>query len=383
MNKLILAILLSLSMTAHAQVSGPGNTFGGGGGGLGTCPTGDICQAANDLVLKTGNLIIETPGAGVIVTPQAAVGSGIVLSEMGNGVGNHALTLKLDDTDFPASLGCTINSEGFWSGTGCRGLGQSAYVWGSSTVTPTAGECQSYLCGVPFVIDNLETPALSSVPFYATTTASTFSSFVFKPQQLGGFPLVVMDSAFEGTPGCGQLTGSCYIPLSPVVEATLGISDLDILTDTVNGIELAATADSSTAFDAVGDQCNGSVFTGACARGGIIISDIDATAGRTTWHARVEATASTVINSSALPSSACSIHLLPDGSGSGGSGPVALNLPMDPADGTLFQEGTYQPPDGGDIGLGLWSYGGACGQSTTVLDSDKWQGDITITVTTQ
>ena len=34
MNKLILAILLSLSMTAHAQVSGPGNTFGGGGGSV-------------------------------------------------------------------------------------------------------------------------------------------------------------------------------------------------------------------------------------------------------------------------------------------------------------------------------------------------------------
>ena len=32
MNKLILALLLSFAMTAHAQVSGPGNTFGGGGG---------------------------------------------------------------------------------------------------------------------------------------------------------------------------------------------------------------------------------------------------------------------------------------------------------------------------------------------------------------
>ena len=108
MNKLILALFLSFSMTAHAQVSGPGNTFGGGGG-IGTCstplPASGICEDA------TGNLVLNDKGAGVISVPADATGSEIVFSE-GSDDGVNTLTLNVGSEGLATNVSCTFTSLG-------------------------------------------------------------------------------------------------------------------------------------------------------------------------------------------------------------------------------------------------------------------------------
>lgn len=134
MNKLILALLLLLPMTAHAQVSGPGNTFGGGGGGGATtsvdgttkvtnaaegfaigcsATAGTQCTDTNSDIYfdRAGSIWLKNPGQGIVVTPSATVGSGIALSEAGN-FGSESFTMKLEDADFPSSTVCTINADG-------------------------------------------------------------------------------------------------------------------------------------------------------------------------------------------------------------------------------------------------------------------------------
>ena len=135
MNKLILALLLSFSMTAHAQVSGPGNTFGGGGGGgIGACstplPASGICEDA------TGNLVLNDAGAGIIATPAATTGSNIVLSE-GTNFGTSTVTLGLGGTDLSGSVNCVIDSGGGIP-AGCALLG-NIVVGGSPIASQNAG----------------------------------------------------------------------------------------------------------------------------------------------------------------------------------------------------------------------------------------------------
>ena len=102
MNKLILAILLSLSVTAHAQVSGPGNTFGGGG-----IPT----DPAKSIYTDGTNLILTTPGAGVVAEPAANTGSTLVFSE-GTNQGTSTLSLGVGAGGLATNISCEFNAMG-------------------------------------------------------------------------------------------------------------------------------------------------------------------------------------------------------------------------------------------------------------------------------
>jgi len=122
MSVLFAAVLLCLPSVSLAQ----GNAFGGGGGGLGTCPAASgICEDA------TGNLVLNDKGAGVIAIPADATGSNIVLSEGGN-FGTSTVTLGLGGTDLVGSVNCVLDNGGGIP-AGCALLGN--VVGGGAPIT--------------------------------------------------------------------------------------------------------------------------------------------------------------------------------------------------------------------------------------------------------
>lgn len=155
MNKLILALLLSFAMTAHAQVSGPGNTFGGGGSGSGETESGGgvtrVTNGADSFAIgcteaaigdctsitskaffdtSTGSLVLSEPGAGISVAPSPTIGSGIVLSEAANHAGAQTFTLKVGDAaNLTSDLTCTIDASGTWTGD-CPASTPRNITWG-------------------------------------------------------------------------------------------------------------------------------------------------------------------------------------------------------------------------------------------------------------
>jgi hypothetical protein len=155
MNKLILALLLSFSMTAHAQVSGPGNTFGGGGGE--TSKTGSVVHpttASDDFAVggtnntpadvnrapfyfdvATGILHLTTPGAGVSIASDPSVGGFLELEENSSAVGGHSFKMELGATDLTGDVVCTISASGTFN-PGCPLLSQERPF---TTLTPTIG----------------------------------------------------------------------------------------------------------------------------------------------------------------------------------------------------------------------------------------------------
>ena len=100
MSVLFAAVLLCLPSVSLAQ----GNAFGGGGGGIPTDPTESIYTDGTDLILTT-------PGAGVVVEPAANTGSTLVFSE-GTNQGTSTLSLGVGAGGLATNISCEFNAMG-------------------------------------------------------------------------------------------------------------------------------------------------------------------------------------------------------------------------------------------------------------------------------
>ena len=91
---------------------------------------------------STGMLHLNRAGAGIIVEPAAALGSGLFLGEASQG-GTDGLTIAVDNTDWPSGLTCTVDSSGVWTGTGCVSFGSAGAV-GQSLILSEAGGSETF-----------------------------------------------------------------------------------------------------------------------------------------------------------------------------------------------------------------------------------------------
>jgi len=120
---------------------------GGSSGGGATTSTGGVTKTSTDaddfsLGLSTpgpttsplyfdvssGDLLLNQPGASIIIEPHPTVGSALVLDEAGNS-GSHSFTLKVPDQaagGLTADVVCTLGSDGSIPTAGCPLLNNAA-----------------------------------------------------------------------------------------------------------------------------------------------------------------------------------------------------------------------------------------------------------------
>jgi len=217
MNKLILALLLLLPMTAHAQVSGPGNTFGGGGGSV-------------DLTNVTTDINLTTPGASITIAPHPTAGSALVLDE-GSNSGTHKFTMKVPDFSeggLADDVMCKIDSNGVlnsecpfypWAGGTAADILWAQVVAGTLASDPssvaTGANAQGQWMGIKTIYhtgSNIN-PSSFANPTCGSTSADPNNTNCYNAITLSNGVYNVFMSTYAGSAQTAAGTARCLVQL--------------------------------------------------------------------------------------------------------------------------------------------------------------------------